>query len=149
MPFNRWYYPAGSLSQSDKEAIAKGITDIYAERYPRHSTIVVFHELPEGNLFTGGQVTTNFHRVTLQHMAGSYDVKMLENDIRIRFRKVWKPFVDDRGHGFELQIEEILAQQISFHNYLSHHILAEPLFEEMVKDDGIFAVETVRADSLR
>ncbi|KAF4979215.1 hypothetical protein FZEAL_4524 [Fusarium zealandicum] len=144
MPFNRWYYPAGSLSQGDKDAIAKGITDIYAEKYPRHSTLVIFIELPAGNIFVGGEKNERFHRITLQHMSGSYDVRTLENDVRVRFREVWKPYVDDRGFGFELQIEEIPAPQISFHNYMTHHILAEPLFEDMIKQDEIFPVSLRR-----
>lgn len=51
--------------------------------------------------------------------------------------------MEDRGHAYELQIEEIPSPQISFDNYISHHILAEPLYEEMCKKDEIFKVKLV------
>ncbi len=34
MPWSRIYYPPNSLTQEEKDVIAKGITDIYAEKYP-------------------------------------------------------------------------------------------------------------------
>lgn len=43
MPWNRVYHPVGSLSQNDKDTIAKGITDIYAEFYPSSSTVSLFN----------------------------------------------------------------------------------------------------------
>jgi hypothetical protein len=42
MPWNRIYYPAGSLSQEDEDVTGKGITDIYGENYPGSSVVRQF-----------------------------------------------------------------------------------------------------------
>lgn len=39
MPWARFYVPQDALTQEDKAAIAKGITDIYAEKYPRGGVV--------------------------------------------------------------------------------------------------------------
>ena len=39
MPWNRIYYHPNSLAQEEKDVIAKGITDIYAEKYPSCGTV--------------------------------------------------------------------------------------------------------------
>jgi hypothetical protein len=115
MPWNRIYHPEGVWSQADRDAIAKGITDVYATQYPRHSTVngylcpdhqfcsmttnnlcrqlVTFIPIAKGSFYSGGEVTTNFVRITLQHMKGSWSTYDLENSVRTKFRENFKHLV--------------------------------------------------------
>ena len=47
--------------------------------------------------------------------------------------------VEHRGHGYKLQIEEIPSAQISFDNYITYYILAEPMFENIIKENKIYS----------
>lgn len=55
--------------------------------------LVSFFPIDKGAFYKGGVQCNTHFRITLQHMAGSFSVSKLENDVRMRFRDSWKPFV--------------------------------------------------------
>ncbi|KAM0519347.1 hypothetical protein ACHAPE_003518 [Trichoderma viride] len=144
MPWNRIYHPEGVWSQADRDAIAKGITDVYATQYPRHSTLVTFIPIAKGSFYSGGEVTTNFVRITLQHMKGSWSTYDLENSVRTKFRENFKHLIEDRGMKYELQINEIPFEEISFNGWVNNTLLGEPLFKESVEKDELVPTKRVR-----
>jgi len=137
MPFNRLYYPEGSLSSADKAAIAKGITDVYAEKYPTHGTLIVFHSVPEDSFFNDGKVTKGLVRITLQFLEGSWNAREFIG-VQQKFTDAWKPYVMDRGLEYELQIEIASLNNISFNGFnplIGDEFFANRYYETMVKEN--------------
>lgn len=60
MPVYQCYSPKGLLTASAKSKIAEEMTTMYcdATRAPASWVKVLFHELPEGECYTGGKATT-------------------------------------------------------------------------------------------
>jgi hypothetical protein len=54
--------------------------------------------------------------------------------------------VVERGYTYELQLEEIASNEISFDNYVSNTILGQPLLKEMVRDNVLFPLKVTRGD---
>ena len=70
MPLWHIYCPENAYSAEDKCALARRITDLYADvGLPRFYASVVFHELPKNSFFVGGKATNDFVRIWIDQIA--------------------------------------------------------------------------------
>lgn len=68
MPLHRIYSAKGVFSPSDKEAIARNITNIYSV-LPKFYTVVTFVDVDEDSIYVGGKANSRFVRLATQHLA--------------------------------------------------------------------------------
>ncbi len=97
--------PPEAYTAQDKKAFADRITDLYAGfGLPRFYVSVVFQQLPKDDFFIGGEPSGDFIRVWIDQIAR----RVPEGRERWWMNKVnetLKPYVEDRGHRWEVHID--------------------------------------------
>jgi phenylpyruvate tautomerase PptA (4-oxalocrotonate tautomerase family) len=105
MPLWTIHHPVGKLSAEDKQAIAQRITSIYS-MLPRFYVGVVFQEVGKDCFFVGGEPADDFVRISVDHIARTFD----DEDLKTRFltacNRLLAPFIADRGLRWEMHVDE-------------------------------------------
>lgn len=106
MPLWQIFHSPDAFTADDKQEIARQVTAVYATVLPRFYVNVFFHPLPKASYFIGGEPVDDFVRVTVDHIARSFD----SDDVRKRFlgacTRILTPYTTDRGLRWELHIDE-------------------------------------------
>ncbi|WP_040976957.1 tautomerase family protein [Necropsobacter massiliensis] len=106
MPMWKIYHPENAFSEQDKAEITNKITELYAGFLPRFYVNVLFHPLAPTQLYIGGEPTTDFVRVTINHIARSIKDAETQQKFLAACSRILKPYVEDRGYRWELHIGE-------------------------------------------
>jgi phenylpyruvate tautomerase PptA (4-oxalocrotonate tautomerase family) len=107
MPLWKVYTPAGAYSPEDKKAIAETITSVYAQvPIPKFYVVVVFEEVPPGDLFVGGVMNAKFVRFKVDQIARTLPGPVIREWWIRTLGNVLAPFVKDRGFDWEISIDE-------------------------------------------
>uniref|UniRef100_A0A914YHA8 Tautomerase cis-CaaD-like domain-containing protein n=1 Tax=Panagrolaimus superbus TaxID=310955 RepID=A0A914YHA8_9BILA len=111
MPLHRIYHSPGQFSKDDKTGLTEAITQIYTNpqiaNLPAFYVVVLFIPIEEENFFVGGKNTKNFVRISVQHIARSFDSYEQSNEFLQRYENVLAPFIKERGFDWEVDIEQI------------------------------------------
>lgn len=106
MPLLHFYHSPKALKQQDKQQIAQAFTDLYATVLPRFYVNVIFHEIAPQNFFIGGEMVDDFIRVSIDHIARSFN----SDEGRQRFlqacQQILSPYIEKSGLRWELHIDE-------------------------------------------
>ncbi len=107
MPLWKIYTPVGAYSDEDKRAMSEAITDVYATiPIPRFYVVTIFEEVPEGNVYVGGVMSTNFVRFRIDHIARTLSGPILREWWMNLLDKVLAAWVRDRGYDWEISVDE-------------------------------------------
>jgi phenylpyruvate tautomerase PptA (4-oxalocrotonate tautomerase family) len=107
MPLWKVYTPVGAYTPGDKKALAETITRVYAQvPIPKFYAVVVFEEVPAGNLFVGGVQNDKFIRFKIDQIARTIPGPILREWWMRTLDMVLAPFVKDRGFDWEISIDE-------------------------------------------
>jgi phenylpyruvate tautomerase PptA (4-oxalocrotonate tautomerase family) len=107
MPLWKVYTPVGAYSPEDKKALAETITSVYAQvPIPKFYVVVVFDEVPSGNLFVGGVRHDKFIRFKIDQIARTIPGPVIREWWIRTLDKMLAPFVRDRGFDWEVSIDE-------------------------------------------
>ena len=106
MPLWTVYHTTDTLSDEDKAALAKQLTDIYGRVMPRFYVGIVFQEIASNNFFIGGEPAKNFVRIATEHIARSFPDTASSRRFIDLVNKTLAPFVSERGYDWELHIDE-------------------------------------------
>lgn len=74
MPLWKIYHPVGVYSVADKKEMAERITRLYRQ-LPRFYVGVVFQEIAADSFYVGGEPTSRFVRIWVDHIARSLPVE--------------------------------------------------------------------------
>lgn len=110
MPFWRIHHPVGAYTDQDKEDFAKAITARYAAEMPAFYCDVFFYEVEERNAFRGGEANGNFVRLQVEHIARAIEGKVMQEFIMDMLTETIRPWLDGRGHLWEISIGEMPAE---------------------------------------
>ncbi|MDT2006606.1 hypothetical protein FXW78_21845 [Rhodococcus opacus] len=110
MPFWRIHHPVGAYTDQDKEDFAKAITARYAAEMPAFYCDVFFYEVEKRNAFRGGEASDNFVRIQVEHIARAIDGKVMQEFIMDMLTETIRPWLDGRGHDWEISIGEMPAE---------------------------------------
>ena len=105
MPLWKVYYTEGAYSDEDKQEFAERITDLYTKYHlPAFYVNAMFHELPAGTFYIGGEKASGFIRIWVDHIARRIpeELSRLWMD---QVNEVIAPFTGERGHRWELHID--------------------------------------------
>jgi phenylpyruvate tautomerase PptA (4-oxalocrotonate tautomerase family) len=110
MPLYTISIQAGTLDDAGKQALATAITELHAEAsgVPRNWIHIVFHDLPLGNGFTGGEVAPVVGLTLLIRAGRSSDYK------RALLQRLWELLQAATGVSDDqivIGIQEVLASQ--------------------------------------
>jgi phenylpyruvate tautomerase PptA (4-oxalocrotonate tautomerase family) len=107
MPLWKFYHPVGAFTADDKKALAERITKLYtASKLPAFYVGVVFQEVAEDSFFIGGEPTSKFVRIWIDHIARTMDTKEQRDRALKAFNAAIAPYVHDRGFSWEFHIDE-------------------------------------------
>jgi phenylpyruvate tautomerase PptA (4-oxalocrotonate tautomerase family) len=106
MPLWTIYHSTDTLDATDRAALASKITDVYAPFMPRFYVGVVFREVDPTNFFIGGVRATNFVRIVIEHIARAFPDLEASRRFIEHANRVITPFVGERGHRWEMHIDE-------------------------------------------
>uniref|UniRef100_A0A914QW80 Tautomerase cis-CaaD-like domain-containing protein n=1 Tax=Panagrolaimus davidi TaxID=227884 RepID=A0A914QW80_9BILA len=111
MPLHRIYHTPGQFSKNDKKGLTEAITKIYTNpkgaNLPAFYVVVLFVPVDEENFFVGGKTTTNFVRISVQHIARSFDSHEQSKSFFEFYESALAPFIKERGFDWEVEIEQI------------------------------------------
>uniref|UniRef100_A0AC35GTZ8 Tautomerase cis-CaaD-like domain-containing protein n=1 Tax=Panagrolaimus sp. PS1159 TaxID=55785 RepID=A0AC35GTZ8_9BILA len=111
MPLHRIYHTPGQFSKDDKKGLAEAITKIYTNpkgaNLPAFYVVVLFVPVDEENFFVGGKTTKNFVRISVQHIARSFDSHEQSKSFLEIYESALAPFIKERGFDWEVEIEQI------------------------------------------
>ena len=106
MPLWHIHHPENGFSADDRRGIAQAVTGIYAPFMPRFYVNVLFHAVPAGSLYIGGEVNDNFVRIWADHIAR----RVPDDDTAARFLgavdRLLAPWIVDRGYEWEFHADE-------------------------------------------
>uniref|UniRef100_A0A914E810 Tautomerase cis-CaaD-like domain-containing protein n=1 Tax=Acrobeloides nanus TaxID=290746 RepID=A0A914E810_9BILA len=106
MPLHRIFYPPGTFSEQDKEALAANITKLYVSRgLPAFYVVVLFLPVEEQNYFVGGKKTSKFVRIIVQHIARQFPSNKHADKFITIYEDILAPFIKDRGLDWEVHFE--------------------------------------------
>ncbi|KAK0207032.1 putative oxalocrotonate tautomerase [Desarmillaria ectypa] len=105
MPLHRFYIPVGFYSKEDKAAIVKAVHQCYS-KLPKFYIVVIFIEVDNENFYVGGEVTDNFVRIVVHHMAAHFSDERKKEFNEI-YNKALAPFTKERGADWEIQVAEM------------------------------------------
>jgi phenylpyruvate tautomerase PptA (4-oxalocrotonate tautomerase family) len=115
MPYWEFFTPKDALTAEDKKNLSTDLAQMYLDNVdiPLFYTIVRFEEQPEDTLFQGGEPTTNFIRIVVDHIARH--LTDTDPDFTLfamaTFENTIAPYIRDRGFDWEIHIDETpLAQ---------------------------------------
>ena len=97
MPLWKVYHPEGAFSSDEKKSMAGAIPDVYGRVMPRFYVNVLFEAVPAGSLYIGGELHTNFVRITVEHIARAFTSDKAKAGFMKHMNKVLKPWIEDRG----------------------------------------------------
>ncbi|KAJ7635249.1 putative oxalocrotonate tautomerase [Roridomyces roridus] len=103
MPFHRIFAPKGFYSPTDKASFSESITKVYSF-LPPFFVIVVFIDLPDGDLFVGGKLSKNQVRISVEHVARNFTNDADKRKFMERYEKAIQPFTKERGIEWEVQV---------------------------------------------
>ena len=106
MPLWKVYHPEGAFSSDEKKSMAGAITDVYGRVMPRFYVNVLFEAVPAGSLYIGGELHTNFVRITVEHIARAFTSDKAKAGFMKHMNKVLKPWIEDRGFDWEMHVDE-------------------------------------------
>uniref|UniRef100_A0AC34F012 Tautomerase cis-CaaD-like domain-containing protein n=1 Tax=Panagrolaimus sp. ES5 TaxID=591445 RepID=A0AC34F012_9BILA len=111
MPLHRIYHTPGQFSSEQKKGLADAITKIYTDPkeagLPAFYVVVIFVPIDEENFFVGGETTKNFVRISIQHIARSFESHEHAKGFLVRYENALAPFIKERGFDWEVEIEQI------------------------------------------
>jgi hypothetical protein len=106
MPLWQIYHPEDVFSDSDKQAIANHVTQMYESFLPRFYVNVFFHTLSKSSFYIGGQPTDDFVRVTIDHIARSIKDPEHQQQFLKGCAGLLEPYVAGRGLRWELHVDD-------------------------------------------
>jgi len=108
MPYWEIFTPENAYTDKDKEQISDAITQMYVDwvDLPRFYVVVRFHEMPHNTMYVGGKAKNNFVRVVIDHIARRMDDPEFRKLCMAAIEDLLAPFVKDRGHDWEVHIDE-------------------------------------------
>lgn len=106
MPLWQIFHSPDAFTAEEKQAIARQITDVYATILPRFYVNVFFQPLPKSSFFIGGEPVDDFVRVTVDHIARSFDSDELRKRFLAACTRIFTPYTTDRGLRWELNVDE-------------------------------------------
>ena len=106
MPLLHFYHSENVFSAQDKQEIASKITSLYERVLPRFYVNVLFHALKPENFYIGSLPVDDFVRVSIDHIARSFDDDKSRNQFLSIFTAIVNPYIADRGLRWELHIDE-------------------------------------------
>lgn len=108
MPLWQIFHPKNSLTQEDRQGIANAITEANHAfvHIPRFYVNVFFHEMPEGAMFVGGKMTTNFIRIVTETIAVAMPTAEMRAEAMRGTEEFLAPFIKDKGYDWELHFDE-------------------------------------------
>lgn len=105
MPLWNIFHPPGAFSPQDKQNIAEGITAIYA-MLPRFYVGVVFQEVPKDSFFVGGEAAEDFVRISVDHIARTFDDENLKTRFLGACSRILAPYTTERNLRWEMHVDE-------------------------------------------
>ncbi|WP_225728166.1 MULTISPECIES: tautomerase family protein [unclassified Nocardia] len=107
MPLWHIYHPANVYSDSDKQAFARDITDLYTSfGLPAFYVVVLFQEIPESGFFVGGEQAGDTVRIVVEHLARHLDDPDMRRRSTDRLDSIMVPYTRDRGLHWEFHTNE-------------------------------------------
>ena len=80
MPLWKVYHPVGAFTAEDKKALAKRVTEVYAQiPIPKFYVVFIYEEVAPGSCFVGGEQNDKFIRFRVDQLPGRYLALLLEN----------------------------------------------------------------------
>uniref|UniRef100_A0A914PIH5 Tautomerase cis-CaaD-like domain-containing protein n=1 Tax=Panagrolaimus davidi TaxID=227884 RepID=A0A914PIH5_9BILA len=112
MPLHRIYHTPGQFSTEDKKGLANAITELYTTNphgphLPPFYVVVLFVPVEEENFFVGGKNTKNFVRISIQHIARSFETHDIAKGYIQLYENALAPFIKEKGFDWEIDIEQI------------------------------------------
>ncbi|KAF7305322.1 Tautomerase-3 domain-containing protein [Mycena chlorophos] len=110
MPIHRWTIPKGLYTRSDKAAIAKAITAVYAG-LPKFYVVVIFNEREDGDFYwgereVGAEGEGKFVSIEVEHLARTFGTAQRRKDFMDYYEGAISPWTKGRGVNWELQVME-------------------------------------------
>jgi len=107
MPMWHIYCPESLYSREDKKKFAERITKFYEKfvNLPRFYVSVIFQELPPHSFFMGGEETSDFVRIWIDHVART-TAEDGQDALMRAVNKTIDPFVHERGLRSEIHIDD-------------------------------------------
>ncbi|KAJ3925335.1 MAG: putative oxalocrotonate tautomerase, partial [Lentinula lateritia] len=92
-------------SKEEKQAIARSITELYAQvPIPRFYVVVNFIKVGQDDCYVGGEPNTTFLRISVQHLARNLRIVEEKRNFMERYEKALEPYTKDKGIDWEVQI---------------------------------------------
>lgn len=105
MPLWNIHHPDLAFSDAEKLAIAERITALYGD-LPAFYVGVIFNEVSKDSFFIGGRPTTDFVRISVDHIARQINDDGIKEKFLAAISDILAPYVADRGLRWELHIDE-------------------------------------------
>ena len=107
MPLWMVYHPADAYTEEDKKGLAERITSLYAQvPIPKFYVVVVYQEIPAGNLYVGGERHDNFVRFRVDQIARTLPGPVIREWWVNMLDGLVAPYVKDRGYDWEISVDE-------------------------------------------
>jgi phenylpyruvate tautomerase PptA (4-oxalocrotonate tautomerase family) len=108
MPYWEIFAPEGAFTPEDKKGLSSDLAHMYAENVdiPLFYTVVRFQDLPANSLYVGGEDTTNFVRIVVDHIARHLPDPEYRKFAMGVFEATIAPYVRDKGLDWEIHFDE-------------------------------------------
>ncbi|WP_338466242.1 tautomerase family protein [Novosphingobium sp. ZN18A2] len=106
MPLWKIYHPVNAFSDVDKKGIAQAITSVYQNFMPRFYVGVTFQEVSESNIYIGGEPHSEFIRISIDHIARTFQSVDLKITFFNRINTLLEPWIESRGYDWEMHVDE-------------------------------------------
>lgn len=105
----RWtiHSVAGALSPSEKDQIAKQVTDLYTSLgLPAFFINVFFHEHSVGNFYCGGKAQHNSIFFHIDHAARNFETEEVRSAFIAKVNSIMQPILGEKKKKWEYNIYE-------------------------------------------
>ena len=107
MPLWKVYHPVGAFTADDKKALAKRVTEVYAQvPIPKFYVVFIYEEVPKGSCFVGGEAHDKFIRFKVDHIARTLPGSAYREWWIRTLDQVIAPYVKDKGYDWEISVDE-------------------------------------------
>ncbi|KAE8358945.1 putative oxalocrotonate tautomerase [Aspergillus caelatus] len=109
MPRWTFYLSPNTLTQEEKGTIARKVTDLYIGLgIPAFWINVFFHEVGEGNFYSGGKYPPNAVFFHMDHAARKIASEEVRDEFIRKVNDIVRPILDPKGIKWEYNIYEHL-----------------------------------------
>lgn len=106
MPLWEIFHTRDAFSAQDQQGIAESVTSIYSTFLPKFYVSVLFSEFAASNIYVGGEPTSDFVRIKIDHIARSLDTDEVKERFLNAATRVLAPYTTSRALRWELSVVE-------------------------------------------